>query len=242
MLKFNITKTEYDELSEDIKKLYNEKGDLFQLDTDVKTQDDTGELRRANVRLKQERDELKGKVLDNERQSVDSSRDIEKIIENKTKVIGDLKTSYESKLEELQKQLQGREGSMINSVVDRTVTEMAHTLSKTSPSILIPHIKSRLKGSMNENGDVDITVLDKSGKPDVLSNLESLKKEFLANKEFNPILVVSGASGGGTVLPTNPIASGGGTITSVKDFKGDIKAEIAFKRSDPEAYANLKDK
>lgn len=66
-----------------------------------------------------------------------------------------------------------------------------------SADVLLPHINQRLTTEIKD-GKAVVRVLGKDGMPSAMS-VDDLKKEFVENKAFAPLLVGSLASGGGKV-------------------------------------------
>ena len=99
------------------------------------------------------------------------------------------KQAYEQQLQSL--------NGMINSLtVGSTATKLAAELAVSgSADVLLPHIQNRLKVEVVDGSPV-VRVLDKDGKPSA-STIEDLKKEFLNNQSFAPIISGTKASGAG---------------------------------------------
>jgi hypothetical protein len=102
-----------------------------------------------------------------------------------------------------------------------------------SAPLLLPHIARRLKVEIVDGTPIT-RVLDASGKPSAAS-VDELKKEFIDNKAFAPVIVGSRASGGGAA------GAGGGGGAGTKRFKDLTEAErVALYRESPEKYAAYK--
>lgn len=111
-----------------------------------------------------------------------------------------LEASWKAKLEkreaELQKLVDGLQGSITTMTVDNVAARIAGEIAVPgSADILIPHIKSRLAAEQREGQFVTV-VRDATGKPSAAS-LDDLKSEFSTNPAFAPVIVGSKAQGGG---------------------------------------------
>lgn len=200
-LKFKITKDDYEKLSDELKKLYSASGDDYTLQVDgVKTDDDIAALKRAKDREAQQRKDLQ-KELD------DLKAEQEKDKDDKARNAGDIDTltrSYEEKLSKQKKEFEdkitNKDNFIRSTLVDNVASKLATEVS-TSPSALIPYIKTRLSADLD--GDVPTTkVLDAAGNLSA-STIDDLKKEILANKEFSAILIANKASGSGANSKVN---------------------------------------
>lgn len=104
-------------------------------------------------------------------------------------------TKLATKESELNKQLEAANGSLQRLLVDNVAGAIAAEIS-TSPALLIPHIKARLKADKGEDGSFVTKVVDAAGAPSALT-VEELKKEFVVNPAFKAVITGSKASGGG---------------------------------------------
>lgn len=119
-----------------------------------------------------------------------------------------LKQSFEQKLEEERKAAQTIKEQFKNSKLDSLVTS-AISKHKGVPELLKPVVQSRIKAEFNETGDVDVTVLDKNGKPyykdgeeaTVENIVEELKSDELYRRAFDG----TGSSGSGTRQTSNNV-------------------------------------
>ncbi|QBZ71724.1 hypothetical protein [Pseudomonas phage KP1] len=198
-LKKKLTKEEHAKLSDVIKAEYVEDGDGFRLD--VEGEEDTGALKRSKDREKQLRQEAERKLQEAQEQldalGTDDARkkgDIATLEKSWQKKLEDQRTEYETKVQKLT-------GHTTKSLVDNVATQLATELFK-SPALGLPHIRSRLQADF-EGDEPRTRILDKDGKPSAMTVAE-LKAEFLANKDFAPILVASKASGGAGNPSTKP--------------------------------------
>jgi len=205
-MKKKLTKAEFDKLSDTMKAEYISDGaDGFKLD--LTDDEDTGPLRRALEREKQAAGTSKARVAELE-------AEIEKLTNDDARKRGDIATlekSWEGKMNTQKTEYEGRigryESHMKAQLIDNVALQMATKISK-SPTLLIPHIKSRL--SANLEGDAPSTVvLGADGKPSALT-LAQLEAEFVANKDFSAIILASKASGGAGGGASNGNGGGAG--------------------------------
>lgn len=199
-LKRILTKDEHGKLAADIQKEYkaDEKGENFILDlTDY---EDPAALKRAKDHEKTARkaaeDALKAK--ETELAALIEERDGMLKGTVKKDDLDKLETSYKKKLAdkeaELTKQIGGLTSNLTTILVDNEAIRIASEISN-APQVILPHIKARLKADFVD-GKAVTKVLDKDGNPSA-STLEDLRKEFVDNKDFAPIITGSKGSGGG---------------------------------------------
>lgn len=226
-LKVKIDKATYDALSDAVKAEYIADGEGFKLDVD--DTDIAAEMRRARDREKQERADLQ-KERDRIQGELDALKgeghrkagDIDAIEASwRTKVEAE-KVAGKTKSEKL-------EGQLRNLLVNDVARAMATEIS-TSPALILPHIKARLRAEFD--GDEPVTkVLDESGKLSALTVAE-LKQSFIDNKEFAAIIIGSKASGSGAT-GTN----GGGASKKPSEY---TEAErVALYHSNREEFRRL---
>lgn len=113
--------------------------------------------------------------------------------------VSKLEESWKKKLADKERDLTGQisaaQASLQRLLVDNVATTMAAELSAT-PSVLLPHIKSRLQAERSEAGEFTTRILDREGKPSALT-VKELAEEFRLNKDFASVITGSKASGGG---------------------------------------------
>jgi hypothetical protein len=230
VLKSKITKAEYDALSDALKAVYKLEGDTALLQSD-----DAAELRAAKDREAQrareaeaERDRLKQEKATAEAAAAAAAEDAAREKAKKAGDITALETSWQGKVDAEKQRGDKLENQLKTLLVNNEAIKLASEIS-VSPSLLIPIIERRLQADLT--GEKPITrVLDVNGAPSAF-NLDDLKKELVANKEFAAIIKGSNASGGGA----NGNNSGGGAAG--KKIKDMTEAEkVAFHRANPAAY------
>ena len=111
-----------------------------------------------------------------------------------------LEQSWKERLTQQEHRSQDKIHQLNNTLKDWLIDKEAQGLASQitlpdSISVLIPHLKQRLQAKQNDHGDWTTAVIDSKGKPSALT-LDELKKEFLNNPAFAPILRGSSASGG----------------------------------------------
>lgn len=209
MLKRKLDKAVWEKLSDEMKPLYKEKDGAYILDLEsaASEDDDTGELRRANDRLKQDLKDAKKALKDKE--ALEEEGDV--LDAKKKGDIEKLEKSWQGKVDAVTKEKDAvieKQSTFIKTTMLDSAAKDVSSIA-TSPAILMPHVKSRL--TVDLDGDVPtIRVLDKDGKPSAAS-LDELKKEFVANKDFSTIIVGSKASGGAAKANNGKTASDAAT-------------------------------
>lgn len=192
-LKKKIDKAAYEKLSDAMKAEYIADGENFKLD--LTDDEDTGPLKRALEREKQEARDRKQRVEELE-------AELESLSTNDAKKKGDIATlekGWQAKLDAQKNEYEGKIGKLTNHVtknlIDNQAMALATELAGKNAKILLPHITARLKADFE--GDEPVArILDASGKVSA-ATLADLKGEFVANKDFSGIITASNASGGG---------------------------------------------
>lgn len=190
-LKRKITKEQFDKLADNIKFEYVADGESYVLQTEG--DEDTGPLKRANQRLK---DQLEAE----ERRADELAGKLEKIEKNPARKQGDIDAlerqwgkEKETAVAEVTAKLEKAQNFIKQTLLETTAGSIAEKIS-TSPAVMRPHIERRLTVDMDGDAPV-IKVLDKDGKPSALTP-DKLGEEFVANKDFSSIIRVTKASGG----------------------------------------------
>lgn len=193
-LKRKITNEQYEALKDDIKAEYKKLGDHYVLDTDDATEltnalNGEREKVRSNAEkltaLQRERDELAAKIEAGNHIELVKKGDVEALTKSYDKKIADQKVDFETSTAKFKTMI-------INSAIDSVATKLATELS-TSPNVIMPHIKARLRCDLD--GDTpSVKILGIDGNVSALT-ADDLKKEFLTNKDFSSILIGSKASG-----------------------------------------------
>lgn len=211
-LKFRITKSQYEKLSEDFKAEYQADGDShFKLD--VSGIDDPAELRRAKERAEARAEELgetvtelETKVTTLEASQTKEGRDAQNIDKR-------WKTKYDRDIASKDEEIATRDNFIRESLVETAATALAVEIS-TVPALMSKTIKERL--TVDFSGDKPkVAILGADGKPDPALTMTKLREEIVANKDYAPILVGNKATGGDAQRGRLP--AGGATSATGKD-------------------------
>jgi hypothetical protein len=211
-VKFKINKTDYNALSDDLKKLYKESGDDYILN--VEGIDDPGELRRARDREKQIANEERKKAEDLQKR-------LDEIEGNDARKSGDIKrleeswnAKYKKREDELLNENNLLKKSISNQLIDSTASSLASKIS-TVPALMAKAIRERLTVEISEeNTNPILKILDKDGNVSALT-LPELEKEFTGNPDYKTIILASKASGGGALDANKKQGNGSGASLSV---------------------------
>lgn len=199
-LKKLLTKEQYDKLSDGVKEAYIADGEGYKLD-DIEGSEDTAALKRAKDREAQRAKEA-------ETELTELKKKLDSISNEDARKRGDIDTlekSWSDKLEKMKTDYEGTIGKFkehtTKTLVDKVANDIAHKIS-TSPNLILPHIKARLKADFD--GDLPVTrVLDATGNVSA-STLTELETEFKTNKDFSAIIIASKANGGAGGKNGNP--------------------------------------
>jgi len=202
-LKRKITKDEYDALSDVLKAEYKGDGAGYVLDTEP--DEDTGALRSALDRLKEEKRVLQEAEAERARTEADRIR--AGILAGGN--VDEIRNALELEREQLRADKDGiisKKDQVIGRLlVDDRANNMAVKLAGKHAKLLLPHIKVRLK--VDFTGDEPrAVVVTEAGQPSTLS-IEDLEKELLLNPDFASILIGVDSSGGDTTRNSGGDAS-----------------------------------
>lgn len=224
-----------DGLDEATAKLYIAHGAKFRLAVDGIPQGEDVSGLKAKV------DELLAeskKAKEEKRQAEEAARKAAEEAARQSGDVGALEKSWQEKLAareaELSQSISQRDAQLQTLLVDNVAQALANELAVSgSAPLLLPHIARRLKVEFVDGTPIT-RVLDASGKPSA-ATVDELKKEFIDNKAFAPVIVGSRASGGGAA------GAGGGGGAGTKKFKDLTEAErVALYRESPEKYEAYK--
>lgn len=220
-LKRKITESEFNALDENKKSLYVKDGESYIVDIE-----DT-----AFEKLKAEKKAAEEKLAKYEQEEEERIRKAEERAEKKAKeeyekAKGDkdveaVEKSWSDKYEKLQNEKNESDKKyqeyVKKSLIDNAVTTMANKIS-TSPTLLAPHIRSRLDVDLSTDTP-KIIVLDENGQRSALT-LAELEKAFVDNKEFGAIIKATTANGGaksGNIVNPNGGANGEVSFNKMSD-------------------------
>lgn len=219
-----------DGLPADVAKEYKENDDgKFVLD--VEGLEDTGALKRAKDHEKTRRQKAESKAAELESKLADLQDQLDSLDDpGKSKIDDKQRIKLEQKIKELEGQLTTKEQQLFGEINRLTSETQAAALAaklSDSPSLLLPHIKSRLVTEIVD-GKAVVKVRDPDGDIGGMT-IEDLHKEFSSNKEFAAI--IRGSEGSGSGAPGG--GKGGGdkgkpldySTASAKDIAADIKAK-----------------
>lgn len=215
-----VTKVEHAKLPDSLKTEYkaDDTGENFVLEIDG--YEDPAELKRAKDHEKTARKGLEKQVKDLQDNLTALTEERDGLLRGAIpkadveKLEGSYKTKIANREKELSTQIEALTISLNTTLVDNVALGLASKLS-TSPTLLLPHIKSRLKAELKD-GKAETRVLDAEGNISALT-IEDFEKEILANKQFAPILTGSKGSGGGS----HGSGSGGGAPRNAKTVTRD---------------------
>jgi chromosome segregation ATPase len=198
-MKFKLTKAQYDELSDDLKKEYQEQDGEYVLN--VEGGEDTGALKRAKDHEKERRKQAEDKARDLETQLNSTKEELETLQNSKgdgEKDVAKLESKWKKKLEDKERELgeksQSLEKELNTLLVDNVADRLAADLSD-SPSVLRPHIKERLTVE-RVDGKAVTRIKDADGELSPMT-LDELKSEFESNNDFASVVRGSKGSGSG---------------------------------------------
>ena len=231
-LKRKLTATEWQALSEDLKKEYKAEGDSYVLDLEDTAFD---ALKNEKAAEKARREKAEKDLQDLKDAEAEKVR---KAAEDKAKADGDLtalEKSWKDKAERdvaaEKEKTKAADNALRVALVDTEATKIAHEIC-TVPDLIVDKIKSRMKVEVTDGVPV-VRVLSADGKPSALT-VADLKKEFLDNPAYKAIIKGSNASGGG--------AGGGGQGGGAGHKKlSEMTAteEAKFANEHPDEYAKL---
>lgn len=215
-----------DDLDDSIKSLYVQHGDKYRLD--VSGIDPADELKEALRKEREERKKAKEMLESIEAQRKEAEEAARIAAEEAAKKSGDteaLERSWQEKLtkreRELMEQIQARDNAITATTVDSVALALASELAvQGSAPVLLPHIKSRLSVEQREGKFVTV-VRDAEGKPSA-DSIDDLKKEFISNPAFAPLIVGTKATGGGAN------GSNGGGAAKKADIGGSKAERLAY--------------
>lgn len=215
-MKYTIDKDAFDGLSEPLQGEYEEKDGAYVLKLEghedafvPKHKKDEAEKHRKEAEQRATELSKQQEKLMADLEAAKGTKEIEQVRESHRKEVERIKAEYAQKEEAAQQEIHK---SMIREEAQKFASEKF-----TVPSAISRLYQDRL--TVERVGDKPvIRVLEADGSPSVKS-LDDLRKEFLENKEFSPIIKASGGSGGGA-SPSHGANGGAGQKTISKaDFE-----------------------
>lgn len=202
-MKFSIDKSTFDGLGDALKSEYEEKEGKFILK--LEGHEDAFVPKHKKDEAERHRKEAEQKAADLAQREEKLLADLEAA--KGTKEIEQVRESHRKEVERIKGEYEAKEKAAKAEIHKSMIREEAQKFA--SEKFTVPTAISRLYGdrlSVEEvAGKPVLRVLEADGTPSVKS-LDDLRKEFLDNKEFFPIIKASGGSGGGA----NPSQNKGG--------------------------------
>jgi riboflavin biosynthesis pyrimidine reductase len=214
MIKYQLESL--DALDDSVKSLYTEKDGKFVLAIEGLPQpEDVSGLKSKLEELLSE----KKTEAEKRRQAEEAAKLAAEEAARKTGDIGALENSWREKMaareQELLNQLKAKDSAIIDMTSGQTAVKLAAELAvQGSADVLLPHIKSRLRTEYRNDQPVTV-VLDREGRPSAMT-IDDLKKEFVGNAAFAPLIVASKASGAGRTVGESGGAIKPGSLTGSK--------------------------
>lgn len=237
-MKYKLTKAQYDELSDDLKKEYQDQDGEYVLN--VEGGEDTGALKRAKDHEKERRKQAEDKARQLEQDLNSTKEELETLQNSKgdgEKDVAKLEAKWKKKLEDKERELgeksQSLEKELNTLLVDNVADRLAADLSD-SPAVLRPHIKNRLIVE-RVDGKAVTRIKDADGELSPMT-LDELKNEFQSNNDFAS--VIRGSQGSGSGAGGGQGGQGGGQAPKKPDFAKASTKEVAdYLKSQKEAGA-----
>lgn len=198
-LKRIVTTEEHAKLPADLKKEYKAEGEGFVLE--IEGYEDPAALKRAKDHEKKEAADAKRALKDSQDALAALTEERDNLLRGAIpkadveKLEGSHKAKLAAREKELNGQIETANASLSKLLVDNVAQSLASEIS-TAPKVILPHIMKRLRSEKNAAGEYETKIVDSDGKASAFT-IDDLKKEFIANKEFAPIITASKASGGG---------------------------------------------
>lgn len=244
-LKVSVSSTDYNSLSDDLKKEYQLQADgSYKLDLGGLFVD-TEDPQRLKSSLEAEREEHRKTkaVMDRlEQEKLDAERskitDIDQLRESFKKELEDRDKRIDQEKKEAEKKLQEQQLSIAQGHRDQEALRIATELFGQQAPLLLPHIQKRLEAVPGDNPGVKI-VDPLTGQALIDQNLENFKKSISTDPLFKPMVVVSRASGGGANDGSSSVL-GTKSDGQPKTYNDYTPAELlAIKRENPEQFKSL---
>jgi len=232
-LKKKLTTEEYNDLSDGVKEAYIENGEGYLLDLeadDPKPNEELGQLKRAQARIKAERQEaldkaqeLSDKLAAIEGNNARKSGDVEKLSKQHQKEIEAERKKHQDEI--------NRQSKIHDKWMNDKAEAIAAKLGGKKAKVLLPHIKQYVQIDL-ESDEPGLVFIDESGQS---CSQEDLEKSILDDEAFQGILVGSKASGSGA--SGNNSSGGASTAKKFTDYQSSELVQL--RRADPAAYDKL---
>ena len=138
----------------------------------------------AKIKAQQEVEELKKRLSEYEKATQEkASSDKETLLK-----------SWQEKCAKLEGEIKKRDQHVLRSRLDSVITELASKINSEVPELFKPMIEKRIRGELNEQGNLSIHCLDKNGNPTAQTPDEVIK-EIVDNKKYHKYIIGNKASG-----------------------------------------------
>jgi len=206
---------------------------------DIEGLDDGAALKRAKEHEAAQRKEAQKEAAALRTQTADLQTQLDELTNGKHKKDGDIEALEASWQKKLTDQTAASEASMKkvqtaleSQMVESVAKTLAADLAGDNHAIIYPHIKSRLRMEIGEDGTPKTRVLDTTGAVSA-DSVDDLKNFFFTNDAFAPIVVGSKASGSGA----SGKGGGGGATKKLSDMTA--TEEAAYANANPDAYDKM---
>ena len=250
MLKFKISKEEYQKLSEAKQELYKEVNGEFKLDVEGDDNDLAGLKTHAEKLLEEKKlesekrkkleaqlAEIELQKKEDEQKSLLEQGEFDKLLEQN-------KQDFAEKEKKLLERAEKLEGQMKQSMIEAETTKVATELAGDNALLILPHLKDRFE-VVDKDGVLSVIIKDATGLPNPAMTNDKLIEEFKANDIYKPILKGRDSSGGGAGGGTG----GNGSDVSEWDKHFDptnpdysITKQGELEEKDSNLYTQLRDK
>lgn len=239
-MKYKLKKSEFDNLSEELKTHYELTGDEYVLSLEGGPNVD--ELKRAKDREKEKSRQLAIDLKKAQTQMSELQIEFDEFKSNSddNKNSPDvLQKAYERKMNELRNEMEANVSKLKNTieslVLDSTSSQVAGEVF-TDPDIFKHHIENRFRVDFNDDFSPKLVILDKNGEDSLLTTKE-LIEEVVANERFSKYIKGSNASGGGA---NGAHSDSGGAVSDSDISKMTVDQRSAFVKESPENAARYK--
>ncbi len=197
-MKYKVSASDYEGLSDDQKALYGEVKDdqhTLKIEGLPKVEDVSG-LKAKNEQLLKEAKDAKDARKKAEKKAADEATAAAQKSGDVEAINASWQTKYDTDLGAANDKADDALSMLRLEKVHSRAVELATTLAVSgSADVLLPHIESRLSMEIKDGRAVAV-VMDLQGKPSALT-VEELGKEIADNPAFAPLIEASKAAGGG---------------------------------------------
>ena len=236
-MQYQLTKENYEKLSEELQKEYTLESEVATLKIEGENAPTAEAVKRAEDkrRIEQQHREKAEKERDEaETRSKKLQKDLENAGGNKEE-IEKIRNDYNEKIKKIEQEREAEKVAAEQKADADLIKETASTFANenfTIPNLMVGPFSNRLTVETVDGKKV-IRTKNADGSPSVLS-LNELKREFLDNKDYSSIIKAETGSGGGA---TPPASGGGATQKSLSEMTATERAQL--ERNEPEKFAAL---